>query len=126
MPLEEPPPLLYKHARVSSQPPSIRSISNNNILASSMKSGSMVRSVSQDTHVGLPDGIFSQPKPSQSESSLDRSIKVKSVRQQTIKEQPSISHEDDLSTDSSLVDEEIKKRKRKLFGFPKKSKAKGD
>lgn len=112
---------------MSSQPPSLRSISNNNILLSSLKSGSMVRSYSQDVGPCPPENINISPKPAQSETALDRTVKQKTVKQQTIKEQPSVSLEDDVySTDSSMVDEEIKKRKRKIFGFPKKSKPKGD
>lgn len=73
-----------------------------------------------------PDSLSSRQKNSQSDTSLDNPSKPRPVRQKTIKEQPSASVEDDLcSTDSSVVDEDIKKKKRKLFpGFSKKSKIK--
>lgn len=117
-----------KHTRFSSQSPSIRSISNNNILACPTKGGHMVRSHSQDINTCLPDSsAFGQPKPSQSDGSLDRAVRPITTKHATIKEQPSVSVEDDLcSTDSSLIEEDIKKRKKKMFLFNKKGKSRGD
>lgn len=87
----------------------------------------MVRSQSQDINMGVPDSsTLGQPKPSQSDGSLDRAAKPTSLRHATIKEQPSVSMEDDLcSTDSSLLEEDIKKKKRKIFAFAKKGKSRG-
>ncbi|KAK4886802.1 hypothetical protein RN001_003073 [Aquatica leii] len=122
---EEPITIVNKHVRVSSQPPSLRSISNNNLL-SSLKSGNITRSFSQEVSVSA-ENLAIHPKGAQSETSLDRVVKQKSIKQQTIKEQPSISLEDDIYfTDSSLIEEDNKKHKRKLFGFSKKSKPKND
>ncbi|KAK5643435.1 hypothetical protein RI129_007280 [Pyrocoelia pectoralis] len=113
-----------KHIRVSSQPPSLRSISNNNV-SSSLRSGNIIRSYSQD--INLISELAMHPKPAHSENALDRVVKQKNLKQQAIKEQSSIAHEDDVySTDSSLIDDEMKKPKRKLFGFSKKSKPKND
>ncbi|XP_044254508.1 stromal interaction molecule homolog isoform X2 [Tribolium madens] len=110
-----------KISKLSSNP---RSISNNNISVTS-KSSQMTRSFSQDTNVGVLDSI--KPKSSQSDTSLDAPVKPKPLRQTTIKEQPSASIEDDIcSTDSSLMDEDIKKKKKKLFAFAKKNKGKND
>lgn len=111
--------------RMYSQPLSLRSISNNNIVSSS-KSGNMTRSQSQDISL-ISEIVSSHPKAAQSENALDHGSKSKAGKPQTIKEQPSVSLEDEVySTDSSLIDEEIKKRKRKLFGFPKRNKTKRD
>lgn len=69
------------------------------------------------------------PKISQSETSLE-SIQLvnKSIpsKQKILRDQPSVALEEDIcSTDSSTVDEEVKKRRRKLFpGFSKKNKSK--
>lgn len=86
----------------------------------------MLRSFSQDIQMNPALEMASgKPKTSHSETSLDNPLKPKVVKQRTIKEQPSISIEEDVcSTDSSVIDEEIKKKKRKLFGFSKKSKIK--
>ncbi|KAJ8955299.1 hypothetical protein NQ314_006912 [Rhamnusium bicolor] len=69
------------------------------------------------------------PKSSLSDTCLDTNkVKPVPIRPITIKEQPSVSLEDDVcSTDSSVLDEnDVKKKKRKLFTFSKKSKNKGD
>ncbi|KAB0799344.1 hypothetical protein PPYR_07224 [Photinus pyralis] len=117
-------PAILKHTRVSSQPPSLRSSSNNNI-PSSLKSANIIRSSSQD--INISSEIATCPKPASSENALDRVVKQKNFKQQMIKEQPSISLEDDIySTDSSLIDDEMKKPKRKLFGFSRRSKPKYD
>ncbi|XP_057652374.1 stromal interaction molecule homolog [Diorhabda carinulata] len=64
---------------------------------------------------------------SQSEPSLEGTKLRTAIRQMTIQEQPTSSMEEDIcSTDSSMIDEEIKKKKRKLNFFSKKSKNKGD
>lgn len=86
----------------------------------------MVRSYSQDINMNPPDTFSSKQKNSHSDTCLDNQSKLKPVRQKTIKEQPSVSIEDDVcSTDSSVVDDDVKKKKRKLFpGFSKKSKLK--
>lgn len=110
-----------KIAKLSSNP---RSISNNNISVAT-KSSPMTRSLSQDINVGTVDS--SRPKSSHSDTSLDAPAKPKPLRQTTIKEQPCASVEDDIcSTDSSLMDEDIKKKKKKLFVFSKKNKGKND
>ncbi|EFA02431.1 stromal interaction molecule homolog isoform X2 [Tribolium castaneum] len=110
-----------KISKLSSNP---RSISNNNIPLTN-KSSQMTRSFSQDTNVGTLDSV--KPKSSLSDTSLDAPLKPKPLRQTTIKEQPSASIEEDIcSTDSSLMDEDIKKKKKKLFAFTKKSKGKND
>nr|QZZ63291.1 stromal interaction molecule-like protein [Leptinotarsa decemlineata] len=110
--------------RLSTHP---KSISQSNIsMNPPLKSTSMVRSVSQDIHTSITD---LKPKSSLSDTSLDVSkVKAGTMRQMTIKEQPSVSLEDDIcSTDSSIIDEnDIKKKKRKLIFFSKKSKNKGD
>lgn len=117
-------PAISKHTRVSSQPPSSRSSSNNNI-PSSLKSANIIRSSSHD--INISSEIATCPKPASSENALDRVVKQKNFKQQMIKEQPSISLEDDIySTDSSLIDDEMKKPKRKLFGFSRRSKPKYD
>lgn len=88
----------------------------------------MIRSYSQDINMNPPpDSLSSKQKNSHSDTCLDNQNKPKPpIRQRTIKEQPSVSIEDDVcSTDSSVVDEDIKKKKRKLFpGFSKKNKIK--
>jgi hypothetical protein len=110
-----------KIGKLSSNP---RSISNNNISVAT-KSSPMTRSLSQDINVGTVDS--SRPKSSHSDTSLDAPAKPKPLRQTTIKEQPCASVEDDIcSTDSSLMDEDIKKKKKKLFVFSKKNKGKND
>ncbi|XP_025836919.1 uncharacterized protein LOC112903991 isoform X1 [Agrilus planipennis] len=121
-------PVVHRHARVASQPTSIRSASNNNILISS-KGSQMVRSQSQDINVALLENATSNPKPAQSESALDHNIKCKVIAARpqlpTAKEQSPLALEDDVcSTDSSVMDDEVKKRKRKIFGFSKKNKNK--
>lgn len=123
---DDSPPPSVKNIRIS-QPPSIRSSSNNNIVVPSKKSN-MVRSYSQDTAIASPETSSMKQKPSYSDSSLDHSTKSKPLIQKTIKEQsPGVVEDDIYSTDSSIIDEDIKKKKRKLFpGFSKKSKAKGD
>lgn len=81
----------------------------------------MTRSVSQDINVGVSTDL-ARPKSAYSDSSLDGVAKPKPLRPMTIKEQPSVSLEEDVcSTDSSLMDEDVKKKKKKLFGFSKKS-----
>ncbi|KAF5274302.1 hypothetical protein FQR65_LT04420 [Abscondita terminalis] len=122
---EEPITLVNKHVRVSSQPPSLRSVSNNN-LPGSLKLGNITRSFSQEVSLSA-ENLAVHPKAAHSENSLDRVVKQKTLKQQTIKEQPSISLEDDIYfTDSSIIEEDNKKQKRKLFGFSKKSKPKND
>ncbi|CAG9819475.1 unnamed protein product [Phaedon cochleariae] len=113
-------------SRLSSHP---KSISQTNIAFSPpIKSTPIVRSVSQD--IQMP-GVELRHKSSQSESNLE-SIKPKSGSQRhvTIKEQQTSTApvEDDIcSTDSSNVDEnDGKKKKRKLNFFARKSKNKGD
>ena len=85
----------------------------------------MTRSLSQDINVG---GVESgRPKSSHSDTSLDVPARPKSLRHTPIKELPAPSMEEDVcSTDSSLMDEDIKKKKKKLFGFAKKGKGKSD
>lgn len=102
-----------------------RSLSNNNIVTASKK-GAMVRSHSQEVSL-IPIESVIRPK-AYSDTSLDHPIKHKPLIQKTIKEQPSINLEDEVySTDSSVIDEESRKKKRKLFpGFSKKGKTKGD
>lgn len=86
----------------------------------------MTRSFSQDTNVGTNVDLV-KAKSSQSDTSLDAPVKPKPLRQTTIKEQPCASLEEDIcSTDSSLMDEDIKKKKKKLFVFAKKNKGKND
>ncbi|RZB94454.1 stromal interaction molecule -like [Asbolus verrucosus] len=112
------------YARTSKLSSNPRSISNNNISIAS-RSSPMTRSLSQDINVGVLDS--GRPKSSHSDTSLDAPSKPKPLRQTTIKEQPCASLEDDIcSTDSSLMDEDIKKKKKKLFVFAKKSKGKND
>lgn len=120
------PAIAARNGRFSSPPPTNRSISNNNITVNTTKPVSMVRSYSQDINMSPPDSLSSKQKNSYSDTSLDNSNKPRPIRQRTIKEQPSVSVEDDLcSTDSSVVDEDIKKKKKKLFpGFSKKNKIK--
>lgn len=115
-----------RNGRFSCPPPNNRSISNNNIVVNTTKPASIVRSYSQDINMSAPDLLASKQKNSQSDSSLDNQNKPRPIRQKTIKEQPSVSIEEDLcSTDSSVVDEDIKKKKKKLFpGFSKKNKIK--
>nr|CAH7726096.1 unnamed protein product [Callosobruchus chinensis] len=107
--------------RLSSNP---KSVSQSNIFVNpAVKSSSMTRSYSQDINVSPTDG---RPKSSLSDTSLEVT-KVKPLKQ--IKEQPTVSMEDDVcSTDSSVLDEtDSKKKKRsKLFSFNKKGKNKGD
>ncbi|CAH1996217.1 unnamed protein product [Acanthoscelides obtectus] len=107
--------------RLSSNP---KSVSQSNIsLNLPAKPTSMTRSFSQDINVSPAD---TKPKSSLSDTNLEVS-KIKPLKQ--IKEQPSVSIEDDVcSTDSSVLDEsDSKKKKRsKLFSFNKKGKNKGD
>ncbi|KAF5302355.1 hypothetical protein FQA39_LY10394 [Lamprigera yunnana] len=122
---EEPALVINKHIRMSSQPPSLRSISNSNLFGT-LKSGNITRSCSQDVNL-YSENMTISPKSAQSENALDRVVKQKSMKQHTIKEQPSVSIEDDVYfTDSSLIEEDSKKHRRKLFGFSKKSKPKND
>lgn len=103
-----------------------RSISNNNISLPN-KSSSITRSLSQDINVGALES--SKPKSSHSDTSLDAPPRIRSLRHSTIREQTSSStalDEDVCSTDSSLMDEDVKKKKKKLFGFSKKNKGKND
>ncbi|XP_025836920.1 uncharacterized protein LOC112903991 isoform X2 [Agrilus planipennis] len=93
------------------------------------KGSQMVRSQSQDINVALLENATSNPKPAQSESALDHNIKCKVIAARpqlpTAKEQSPLALEDDVcSTDSSVMDDEVKKRKRKIFGFSKKNKNK--
>lgn len=120
------PPATVKNGRFSCPPPNNRSVSNNNININPTKPASIVRSYSQDINMNPPDSLATKQKNSHSDTCLDNQHKPKPIRQRTIKEQPSVSVEDDLcSTDSSVVDEDIKKKKRKLFsGFSRKSKLK--
>ncbi|KAJ3658098.1 hypothetical protein Zmor_009857 [Zophobas morio] len=110
-----------KTSKLSSNP---RSISNNNI-SMTTRTSPMTRSLSQDINVG---GVESgRPKSSHSDTSLDVPARPKSLRHTPIKELPAPSMEEDVcSTDSSLMDEDIKKKKKKLFGFAKKGKGKSD
>ncbi|KAG5882768.1 hypothetical protein JTB14_029944 [Gonioctena quinquepunctata] len=119
-----PMPLRNITSRLASHP---KSISQSNISVNpSSKSTTMIRSVSQDIHMPLTE---LKPKSSLSDTSLDVTrAKAGTLRPMTIKEQPSVSLEDDIcSTDSSTVDEnDMKKKKRKLIFFSKKGKNKGD
>lgn len=119
-------PVTAKNGRFSCPPPTNRSVSNNSIVVNPPKPVSMVRSYSQDINTSPPDPLSSKQKNSHSDTCLDNQNKPKPIRQRTIKEQPSVSIEDDVcSTDSSVVDEDIKKKKKKLFPvFSKKSKIK--
>lgn len=112
-----------KNSRVQSQPPSVRSISNNSIILP--KKANMVRSFSQDMPTAQPEHVIAKQNSSYSDTSLNNT-KVKPFVQNiqnTIKEQPVNSEEEIYSTDSSVIDEETKKKKRKLFsGFSKKNK----
>lgn len=115
-------PVVPKHARMVSQPPSFRSISNTNILNNN-KPSNMIRSYSQDINIGATEAHIPNTKSSYSDTSLDymdkRKSKKSQYKQQTIKEQPSASNEDICSTDSSVVDEDIKRKKKKFFSFGK-------
>lgn len=85
----------------------------------------MVRSYSQDVNVNQSEPYAPPAKSSYSDPSLDhaekkrRSKKFNYGKQQTIKEQPSASTEDIYSTDSSVVDEDIRRKKKKFFSFGK-------
>lgn len=85
-----------------------------------------MRSYSQDINFNPTEAVLSKPKLAHSDTSLDGQAKLKTVKPKTIKEQASFSVDDDVcSTDSSVIEEEVKKKKRKLFsGFSKKSKLK--
>ncbi|KAI4463899.1 stromal interaction molecule [Holotrichia oblita] len=126
---EEPAPTVPKHTRVVSQPPSFRSISNTNMLNNN-KTSNMVRSYSQDVNIGATEVCLPNTKSSYSDTSLDYMDKRKSKKiqhkQQTIREQPSASTEDICSTDSSVVDEDPKRKKKKFFSFGKKTMEKAD
>ncbi|KAJ8919442.1 hypothetical protein NQ315_016540 [Exocentrus adspersus] len=112
-------------AKLSSHP---KSISQSNIAVNPLpKSALITRSVSQDIATAVADPVA--PKSSLSDTCLENNkVKPAIIRPTTIKERPSVSVEDDIcSTDSSVLDEsDIKKKKRKLFTFSKKSKNKGD
>lgn len=112
-------------------PPNNRSISNNNITVSTtVKPSVIMRSQSQDINVLNTDIMKPPTKSSLSESSLMDSQKLKTARPKSIKEQQQTStstiEEDVCSTDSSLMEDDVKKKKRKLFTFTKKNKTKGD
>lgn len=83
----------------------------------------MVRSFSQDVNVGTTETHMPNSKSSYSDTSLDYMDKKKSkklpYKQQTIREQPSASNEDICSTDSSVIDEDVKRKKKKFFSFGK-------
>lgn len=112
---------VYNYNRPQSQPPPSKVNNNNNI---------MVRSQSHDVNVNAEQIVPLLNKQSQSESNLDIHQPIStnrnvSLRQKTIKEQ-TVVDEENCSTDStsSTVDEEIKKRRRKLFPtFTKKNKS---
>ncbi|CAH1278347.1 unnamed protein product [Diabrotica balteata] len=108
--------------KLTSYPKSI-SHSQLNVTTANAPSKAMTRSVSSE--IGSP--VYETKSKSMSEPSLE-SAKVKSsIRQMTIKEQPASSVEEDIcSTDSSILDDDIKKKKRKLNFFSKKSKNKAD
>lgn len=101
-----------------------RSISNNNIPVSAAAKP-IVRSQSHDVNMQNADGAKQPTKCSLSESALD---KAKYSRPKPIKEQATAAtiEEDVCSTDSSLMEDDVKKKKRKLFTFSKKNKTKGD
>lgn len=104
----------------------VRSTSNNSI---NNHSNNILRSQSHETSMSMVETLTStqMPKISQSETSLE-SIQLVTVpsKQKLLRDQPSVALEEDIcSTDSSTVDEEVKKRRRKLFpGFSKKNKSK--
>lgn len=107
----------------------LKSISQSNIAVTPIpKLAPMVRSCSQDINVCPAEPAV--PKSSLSDTCIDTNkiLKPVPIRPMTIREQPSMSLEDDVcSTDSSVLDEsEGKKKKRKLFNFSKKGKNKAD
>ncbi|XP_044737139.1 stromal interaction molecule homolog isoform X2 [Chrysoperla carnea] len=115
------------------QPPPRRTNSGNNI----PPAGPMVRSYSQDTNIATleaePTALSKQA--CHSETCLDnsksspsqRSLPNMRINKAIIKDQPLTINDDDFcSTDSSIVDEEIKRRRRKIHfpAFAKKSRSK--
>lgn len=126
-PEELPNPSRSSAGKLSAHP---KSISQSNIAVNPLpKTAPITRSQSQDINLSVVDSTSREPKVSLSDTCLDSArVKPTPIRPMTIKEQPSVSIEDDIcSTDSSVLDEnDLKKKKRKLFNFTKKSKNKGD
>lgn len=121
-----------KPLKQQSQPSSTRSISNNNIVINKppQHTGVLPRSYSQEV---APSEPTIRPKLAFSDTTLEAKSKVlsnPSISSQFSGKPPKIKEqaveEDVYSTDSSVIDnnDEVKKKKRKLFAFGKKSKAK--
>ncbi|XP_017786217.1 PREDICTED: stromal interaction molecule homolog isoform X2 [Nicrophorus vespilloides] len=98
---------------------SVRSVSNNSIVSSSKPTGAINRSKSHDSNISE---ISYRPKAVQGEILLENT-RPQAAKPKVIKE-TACAEDDVYSTDSSVVDDDVKKKKRKLFGFGKKSKAK--
>lgn len=79
-----------------------------------------VRSLTQD--INLDE--FLKPKASASEGTLDATKRPSATQEVHVLSKKAISIEDDVcSTDSSLIEDvEVKKKKRKLFNFSKRTK----
>lgn len=111
-------------SRPQSQSPPSKFNSNNNI------PNTIIRSQSHDVNINADNVLPQMSKQSQSETNLDyhqplTSPKSISLKNRPIKEQQ-IVDEETYSTDStsSTVDEEVKRRRRKLFPtFTKKNKS---
>lgn len=133
-------PTSIKPNRTQSQQPlqQLRTSSNNSI-----NNNNMLRLQSHEANMSTIDAqipkliqidntdITQQPQPQQLQQSQQSQqfIKNLTVRQQKILKDQATSalspEEDVCSTDSSTVDEEVKRRRRKLFsGFSKKNKSK--
>lgn len=83
---------------------------------------------SQSQEVSLPTPEPTVRSKAYSDTSLDHPIlRQKPMIHKTIKEQPSFSLDDDVqSTDSLPIDDEARKKKRKLFSGFSKKKVKGN
>lgn len=91
-----------------------------------LQSTPIVRSFSTDIAVSEAKSKNSHPDTN-IEAQKAKATSTSSVKQLTIKEQPSALEDDICSTDSSVLDEnDVKKKKRKLFTFTKKNKNKAD
>lgn len=114
----------HRPARMLTGP---RSVSNNDIHVATPPKSGMIRAYSQDSNIVLETlgRAKAHATTSSSDPSLEGAARLPS-RSSTRELQYGSIEEDVCSTDSSLMEDDVKKKKRKLFSFAKKNKTKGD
>ncbi|XP_019874200.2 stromal interaction molecule homolog isoform X2 [Aethina tumida] len=123
-PIPQPVRMPHRPARMLTGP---RSVSNNDIHVATPPKSGMIRAYSQDSNIVLETlgRAKAHATTSSSDPSLEGAARLPS-RSSTRELQYGSIEEDVCSTDSSLMEDDVKKKKRKLFSFAKKNKTKGD